>query len=32
MDTANEFENRLDAIRVELYEETKHMSNADAVI
>jgi len=30
MDTANEFENRLDAIRVELYEETRHMSNADA--
>jgi len=30
MDTANEFENRLDAIRVKLYEETRHMNNTDA--
>lgn len=27
----NEFENQLDIIRVELYEKSKGMSNADAV-
>ena len=27
----NDFENQLDTIRVEIYEQTKHMSNAEAV-
>jgi len=27
---ANDFENQLDKIRVELYEQTKDMTNADA--
>ena len=26
----NDFEKQLDAIRVKLYEQTKHMSNAEA--
>lgn len=29
--TANDFEDELDAIRVELYEERKHLSNAEIV-